>query len=254
MQAPGPVPPAPAKGPMPVTNEPALPAANVDLSKVRKRARAAYKAGQFDEAYRVYVELFSAAGPDDRSYQVVADRSEFATILARTGRHTEALRQLELVVEAWPEDPVSRHKLGVQLMKLGRQDEALFQLQESARLSPLDADKQWLVASAAIAANRFEEAEVGIEACLALDPEHVQARHARDTLPELREAGARQPKAISDAYLAELVTFADSRSIEAAPAEAEAKAMSTATVLKLGAGSLAFVSLFLFVRHGLMGG
>ncbi len=245
--------PALDKGPTPVTIDPALPPVSVELAKVRKRARAAYKAGQFDEAYRVYVELFSTADPDDQSYQIVADRSEFATILARTGRHTEALRQLEMVVEAWPEDPVSRHRLGIQLMKLGRQDEALLQLQESARLSPLDADKQWLVASAAIAANRFDEAEAAIEACLALDPEHVQARQARDTLPELREAGARQPKAVSDAYLAELVSFADSRLIEDAPAEREVKAMSTSTMLQLAAGSVAFVSLFLFVRHGLMG-
>jgi tetratricopeptide (TPR) repeat protein len=253
MQAGGPVGPAADKGQMPVTNDSALPAPAVEIAKVRKRARAAYKAGQFDEAYLVYVELFSAVAPDDQSYQIIADRSEFATILARTGRHTEALRQLELVVEAWPEDPVSRHRLGVQLMKLGRQDEALFQLQDSARLSPLDADKQWLVASAAIAANRFEEAEVALEACLALDPDHVQARQALDTLPELRTAGAQQPKVISDAYLAELVSFADSRSIEAAPAEQQAKTLSPMTMLKLAAGSLAFVSLFLFVRHGLIG-
>lgn len=236
-----------------MTDHPALPAAATDLSKVRKRARAAYKAGQFDEAYRVYLELFATAAPEDQSYQIVTDRSEFATILARTGRHTEALRQLELVVEAWPEDPAARHRLGVQLMKLGRQEEALIQLKESARLSPLDADKQWLVASAALAANRFEDAEAAIDACLALDPDHVQARNARDTLPELRAVGAQQPRIISDAYLAELVSFADSRAIETAPADNTAKTMSARTVLGLAAGSLAFVSLFLFVRHGLMG-
>lgn len=254
MQVSGPVSPPLAKGQISVTNDPALPAAATELAKVRKRARTAYKAGRFDEAYHVYLELLAAVGPDDQTFQVVTDRSEFATILARTGRHTEALRQLELVVEARPEDPEARHRLGVQMMKLGRQDEALHQLQESARLSPLDADRQWLVVSAAIAANRFDEAEAAIEACLALDPEHVQARQARDTLPELREAGARQPKAVSDAYLAELVSFADSRSIEAAPDDREDKTMSTATVLKLAAGSLVFVCLFLFVRHGLMGG
>jgi tetratricopeptide (TPR) repeat protein len=253
MQGGVPLPSATDKGLMSVTIEPALPAATVEQAKVRKRARAAYKAGQFDEAYRVYVELFATVDPDDQSYQIMADRSEFATILARTGRHTEALRQLEMVVAAWPEDPASRHRLGVQLMKLGRQEEALFQLQESARLSPLDADKQWLVASAAIAANRFDEAEAAIEACLTLDPEHVEARHARATLPELREAGANQPRMISDAYLAELVSFADNRSIEAAPADNSRQPMSTATVLKLAVGSLAFVTLFLFVRHGLMG-
>lgn len=253
MQVLGPVSPPLAKGQILVTNDPALPAAATELAKVRKRARAAYKAGQFDEAYRLYVELLAAVGPEDKTFQVVTDRSEFATILARTGRHTEALRQLELVAEARPEDPEARHRLGIQLMKLGRQDEALHQIQESARLSPLDADRQWLLASAAIAANRFDEAEAALEACLALDPDHVQARQARDTLPELRKAGALQPKAVSDAYLAELVSFADSRSIEVAATDSEDKSMSTETVLKLAAGSLAFVCLFLFVRHGLIG-
>lgn len=253
MQAFGPVSPAAAKDQYSVTRDTSLPAVPVDPAKVRKRARAAYKAGRFDDAWQAYSELFASVDPEDRSFQIITDRSEFATILARTGRHPEALRQLELVVEAWPEDPPSRHRLGIQLMKLGRQDEALFHLQESARLSPLDADKQWLVASAAIASNRFEEAEAAIEACLALDPDHVQARQARDTLPELREAGARQPKMISDAYLAELVSFADNRSVESSAPDTRSPPMSTQTVLKLAAGSLAFVTLFLFVRHGLMG-
>jgi tetratricopeptide (TPR) repeat protein len=252
MQITGPVSPQLAKGPYPVTIDSSLPALPVDLAKVRKRARAAYKAGQFEEARLAYTELFLAVSPDDQSFQTVTDRSEFASVLARTGRHTEALPQLELVVEAWPEDPAARHRLGVQLMKLGRQDEALTQLQESARLSPLDADRQWLVASAAMASNRFEEAESAIDACLTLDPEHVEARHLRETLPELRLAEASQPRAVSDAYLAELVTFAGSRSAEAAPPKKE-KALATTTILTIAVGALAYVTLFLFVRHGLMG-
>jgi len=58
---------------------------------------------------------------------------------AREGRWNEALEQFDKMIEADPEDPVSRNLLAITLLNMGNREEAREQYQETLRLDPAHA-------------------------------------------------------------------------------------------------------------------
>ena len=63
-------------------------------------------------------------------------RGNLATLLVRTGRHAEAVRELRQLVADDPENVAALTNLGVALIEQGRAAEARRYLEEALRLAP----------------------------------------------------------------------------------------------------------------------
>ncbi len=122
------------------------------------------RAGRFDAAAKTIGALL-AAHPD-----LAALRADLGVALAALGRNTEAVAQLERAIAAEPLLPDAHYNLGIVYGRLGRDDEALRAYREAVRLRPTYA-KAWLNLGNALARTAdYSEAAGAFRAALAIDP------------------------------------------------------------------------------------
>jgi tetratricopeptide (TPR) repeat protein len=106
------------------------------------RGRRAFAAGQLEDALRE-LQLAVQAAPAGPDARV-----NLATVLAALGRADQAVEHLRVALELDPRQQTARYNLGSLLLAAGRPEEARLQLEEALRLDPGDAGSRMAFAAA----------------------------------------------------------------------------------------------------------
>ncbi len=219
--------------------------------KIRKKARAAYKAGEYEEAVTMFMRLADNRDEDEPLELRVADHVHGGIALARLSRHAEAVAEFEAAVALEPGNAVAQGKLGQELIRVGRPTQAFEALRTSALLAPADANVQWALAKVARALGEDQVADAAVAACLAADPDHEEAQMtliARKPAPSSTLPG----QAVPDSAFADLLTFVQTRPGSDGPILPAARGPRY-PILNALAGSLGFMGVFLIVRFIMIG-
>ena len=131
------------------------------LDALRERATALYRAGQFAEAERVYVDVLRQNPADFDALH------RLGVIAYQTGRHDRAVELIGRAVGLQDRSAAAHLSLGTALMALGRYAQALASYEAALALDPQQASALSLSAAALRALGRSEEALARARAALA---------------------------------------------------------------------------------------
>lgn len=219
------------------------------VEKLRKRARAAYKAEQFDSAAAYYQLL--QQHPDITPS--APDYLEHALSLMRSDKGREAQAVLETAALRLPEDSSIRSRLAELLLRQGRTQAALDHFRAAAGLSPDAAEPHWRLSLIEASLGNRAEADAAIASCLAIDPDHPPARAAADlNRPRTPGAAVSPAPEIADAAFANLVDFIHKRPAEDPIPAAPVRRSAARPVLAALAGAIVFIVLYVWARSALL--
>lgn len=136
---------------------------------LRNLAKVLSWAGKSEDAARAARQALEMLGDDEDSFFVLA---EYAA-----SRHDPeaAIGFLREALRMDPDWVKARNNLGVQLMQLGRTEEALAEYEAALRIDPHHAASRFNRANALKRLHRFEESIAAYEACLEADPQDVDS-------------------------------------------------------------------------------
>ena len=218
--------------------------------KLRKKARAAFKAGEYEEAVQFFKRLEENRDETEAIELLVSDHLSAGVAYARLTRHVESVQEFEAVLRLDPDHASAHAKLGQELVKVGRPTQAYDILRKAAKLSPEDANVHWALSKVARALGEDHVADLAMAACLALDPEHEEARLnqvARSPGPVTTSTAA-----ISDSAFADLLEFVQARPGADGP-PVHVVDTSHRPLVNILMGAAAFFVGFLIVRFTLIG-
>lgn len=104
-------------------------------------------------------------------------RQRRAQMLVELGRHAEALEDLRLLAQKWPDRPRPWKLLGMAELGCHNPDEAARCLREAVRNEPVDVNLATSLATALIISGQMEEAMVALERLRELDAAAWQGQH-----------------------------------------------------------------------------
>lgn len=159
-----------------------------DARAVLEQALAAHRAGQFDEAERLYRALL-AINPADHNAL-----TNLGTVALQRGRLAEGVAFIEASLKIKPDQANAINNRGNALLSLGRLDEALGAFERAIELDPKNAEAHSNRAVVLAGLNRREEAVGSYEAALEIRPEFLDAMNGLGvTLQELGRAADALP-------------------------------------------------------------
>jgi len=218
--------------------------------KLRKKARGAFKAGDYEEAVQFFQRLDENRDETEAVELRVSDHLSAGVAFARLARHVEAVQAFEAVIALDPVHASAHAKLGQELVRVGRPTQAYEILRQAAKLAPTDANVHWELSKVARALGEDHVADLAMTACLTLDPEHEEARLtqvARSSGPVTQATAA-----TSDSAFADLLEFVQSRPGADAPPTRTID-LSYRPLVNVLLGAAAYMVLFLMVRFSLIG-
>jgi arylsulfatase A-like enzyme/Flp pilus assembly protein TadD len=115
--------------------------------------------------------------PDPKRLVAVNQKFVRATTLISEGRHPEALKLLDEVIEADPENPAALSLGGTLSFWSGKREHGLAQLEAAARSAPGVFDNQWNLANALHVSGKLAEAASVYRAALAVQPHSAEAHY-----------------------------------------------------------------------------
>jgi tetratricopeptide (TPR) repeat protein len=104
------------------------------VSTLRELSAAYYQSKNYQKAIESYSRLLLLYPADTES------RSNFADALFRVGRNDEALRQIQMFVTNKPNDANARNLMGAILLTMGKREEAAVQFEAALKLNPDHSD------------------------------------------------------------------------------------------------------------------
>lgn len=213
--------------------------------KLRKRARAAYKARLYSEAAAYYDALRELPDIAFSAEELV----EHALAYMKSAQPRQAEAALRSAILLAPDDGAIHARLGHLILRTGRTHAALDCFRTAARLSR-DAGSYWQLFQIEQSLGNQSEAEQALAACLAADPDHPEAREIttiqHDPNPGGPKGGA-GPEAADSAFV-DLVQFIQHRSGEDARRPTRRVSLKRYPVLVAAAAASAFMLLFAWGR------
>ena len=146
---------------------------HVEVMALNARAMILHRDGRLDEAEQVLRRLLAVASDDGSRLSAVHDL--FARVLFATGRYAESIEHYRATLAAGQASGETRTNVGAALLKLGRTDEALAELEQALRHPPVFASTHTNYGAALVAANRPEEGVRQFRLALGIDPQSLQA-------------------------------------------------------------------------------
>ena len=218
--------------------------------KLRKKARGAFKAGEYEEAVQFFKRLEDSRDETEALELIISDHLNAGVAYARLTRHVESVQEFEAVLKLDPDHASAHARLGQELVKVGRPTQAYEILRKAAKLAPEDANVHWELSKVARALGEDHVADLAMSACLALEPDHEEARLtqvARSTGPVTTSTAA-----VSDSAFADLLEFVQARPGADAP---PTRVIDTShrPLANILMGAAAFFVGFLIVRFSLIG-
>jgi len=218
------------------------------VEKLRKRARAAYKAGDFGAA----ADYYDLVQRHPEHVHSAEQHLEHALALIRSGRPEEAATVLGSAAKLDPENDDVRSRLGHLLLRLGHTGAALENFREAARSAPGVADHYWQISMIERSVGNEAAADEAVDACLIADSGHPQAQASLGERgePRLSASGTVLPfgSETGDAALASVAQFVHSRPVEDAKPPPITPGNSATSLLTALAGAVAFIVLYVWVR------
>jgi tetratricopeptide (TPR) repeat protein len=218
--------------------------------KLRKKARGAFKAGEYEEAIQFFQRLVENRDETEAVELRVSDHLSAGVAFARLTRHVEAVQEFEAVIALDPVHASAHARLGQELVRVGRPTQAYEILRQAAKLAPTEANVHWELSKVARALGEDHVADLAMAACLTLDPEHEEARLtqvARSPGPVTQSTAA-----TSDSAFADLLEFVQSRPGADAP-PARTLDLSYRPLVNVLLGAAAYMAVFLVIRFSLIG-
>ena len=164
-----------ASSPSPMA-APLTPAQPLNL---RTEAELRAQAGDNEAALALYQSLV------DFNPRELANRLGLANTLMALGRHDEALVELGLIQQEWPDYPWAYVREGQIKERTGQNETAFAAYRRAIDVAPNDADVRFFVANVYLLNNRREDAIRELQAGLELAPDREKPR---ETLEELLRA------------------------------------------------------------------
>ena len=174
-------------------------AANPASYALHLRLGAAYLgADRYPEAERTFRQLIAAGDPLPTSYIGLAQ------VLMRTGRADDAVTELDAAEEKLGSNFLIVYFRGLALNRAGKPDQALHAFEEAVRLNPASAEAHLGLGKTEISLGRVADAIGELEQSLRLDPGNVQAE--RLLSQARRRAGEKQARSQPGESAAEMIT------------------------------------------------
>jgi len=122
--------------------------------------------GDYDDALKVYLKIIQENPTLPRAHYYAGDA------LIKLGRPDEAIVQLEQESKLTPDDPNVQYHLAYALLQTSRKDEAVAMLKTITAAHPDHAQAQYQLGKALLDAGQYQEAVEHLEAAVKYDPNH----------------------------------------------------------------------------------